>query len=274
MYLLLFLVVSRQMSWALIALIAGLSFQLACIYDALNWGLDLFYGAVGRLSLRRRRGVVFPSAATAGGLRRRSLPDVPLPRGSPTCSRGARYSPRRTFSDGATLIDTVCFAIVVSGLSDLSEPAIRSACRARIDRTLGEWSYFAFLVHWLAAFLVASILLDGEWRGWTLLLAVTPVVLVASAALAGLNRNSWSRCAAGCAALMEDRDPWHLPQYWMKPGVALATRNIPPSIRRGKIIWQANWPTRDDGRQLGFRSSRDSGALIIRSRRRGEWHWR
>jgi hypothetical protein len=43
-------------------------------------------------------------------------------------------------------------------------------------------------------------------------------------------------------------------------------RNIPPSIRRGKIIWQANWPTRDGGRQLRFRSSRDSGTFIIRSR--------
>jgi peptidoglycan/LPS O-acetylase OafA/YrhL len=53
---------------------------------------------------------------------------------------------------------------------------------------LGEWSYFAFLVHWLAGFLVAGVLLDGEWRGWTLLLGVTPLVLVASAAFATLNR--------------------------------------------------------------------------------------
>jgi peptidoglycan/LPS O-acetylase OafA/YrhL len=42
MYLLLFLIVSRRMSWALIALAAGLSFQLACLYDAIGWGLEYF----------------------------------------------------------------------------------------------------------------------------------------------------------------------------------------------------------------------------------------
>jgi peptidoglycan/LPS O-acetylase OafA/YrhL len=57
----------------------------------------------------------------------------------------------------------------------------------RIDRTLGEWSYFAFLGHWLAGFLIAGIFFNGDWRGWTLLLATTPVVLAASAVLAWLN---------------------------------------------------------------------------------------
>jgi peptidoglycan/LPS O-acetylase OafA/YrhL len=85
------------------------------------------------------------------------------------------------------LVDTVCFAVVVSGLSGLS-PHQFGPLVARIDRTLGEWSYFAFLGHWLAGFLVASIFFNGDWRGWTLLFAATPVVLAASAALAWLNR--------------------------------------------------------------------------------------
>jgi len=86
------------------------------------------------------------------------------------------------------LLDTICFGVVVSGLSGLSRRQF-SPIVDRIDRLFGEWSYFAFLVHWLAGFLVAGILLGGEWRGWTLLLAVTPVVLTSSAAFATLNRN-------------------------------------------------------------------------------------
>ena len=85
------------------------------------------------------------------------------------------------------LVDTICFAVIVSGLSGLS-PRQFGPVAERIDRTLGEWSYFVFLVHWLAGFLVASLLFNGDWRGWTLLLAVTPVVLAASAAFAWLNR--------------------------------------------------------------------------------------
>ena len=81
------------------------------------------------------------------------------------------------------LVDTVCFGVVVSGLSGISIHRFGPLAE-RIDRMLGEWSYFAFLVHWLAGFLVAGILLDGEWRGWILLLAVTPLVLAASAAFA------------------------------------------------------------------------------------------
>ena len=36
--------------------------------------------------------------------------------------------------------------------------------------------------------MLAAVLFDGYWRGWTLLLAVTPVVPVASVGLAWLNR--------------------------------------------------------------------------------------
>ena len=59
---------------------------------------------------------------------------------------------------------------------------------ARIDQTLGEWSYFAFLVHWLCSFAVAAVLPEGEHRGWLLFFATTPLVLVACAGFAVFNR--------------------------------------------------------------------------------------
>ena len=201
MYLLLFLIVSRRIAWALIAMAVGLSFQLACIFDAINWGFTI--------SRRHRPSFPSPSArccifcGRAGdGWRHRSPRDVPSPHGSPIWSQAARCCPRRMIFGPGYLIDTLCFAVVVSGLSGLSGDRFGPLVE-RIDRTLGEWSYFTFLGHWLAGFLVAGIFFDGDWRGWTLLVAVTPVVLVASAALAWLNRILWNRCGAGCAVLTD-----------------------------------------------------------------------
>jgi hypothetical protein len=70
--------------------------------------------------------------------------------------------------------DTICLSVVVSGLSGLPADCFGPLVE-RIDRTLGEWSYFAFPAHRQAGFVLAAILLDGYWRGWTPLLAVTPV---------------------------------------------------------------------------------------------------
>ena len=186
MYLLLYLVVSRQMSWALIALAAGLTFQLACVYDAMNWSLTYFtapsavlpfaVGAVLYFLRRHGRWVATPRAAGCAFL-------VWLA----NMLAGGTVFPASYIFGWGYLLDTVCFAIVVSGLSTLSSQQFGPLVE-RIDRMLGEWSYFAFLVHWLAGFLVVGILLDGETRGWILLFAVTPLVLVASAAFAMLNR--------------------------------------------------------------------------------------
>jgi peptidoglycan/LPS O-acetylase OafA/YrhL len=186
MYLLLYLVVSRRMSWSLITLVAGLSFQLVCVYDAMNWPLTYFTApsavfpfAVGALLyfLRRRAGWV-ASPFVAGWAFAAWIANM--------LAGGLVFTESYIFGWGY-LLDTVFFAVVVSGLSGLFSQQFGPRL-ARVDRTLGEWSYFAFLVHWLAGFLVAGIFLGGEWRGWTLLLAVTPVVLVASAAFAMLNR--------------------------------------------------------------------------------------
>jgi peptidoglycan/LPS O-acetylase OafA/YrhL len=186
MYLLLFLVVARRMAWAVVALVAGLSFQLVCIYDATNWGVDYFTAP----------SAVYPFAvgAVLYFLRRRAL-WIAGPRAA-ACAfaawlgnmlAGGTLLPMSWIFGPGYFFDTICFAIVVSGLSALSDRQFGPVVQ-RIDRTLGEWSYFAFLVHWLAGFLVACMLLNVDRRGWAMLLAVTPVVLVASAAFAWLSR--------------------------------------------------------------------------------------
>jgi len=81
-------------------------------------------------------------------------------------------------------LDTILFTIVVSGLAWRSfPPFIR-----HIDKVLGEWAYFVFLVQWLAGFAVALAFQWGQTRGWALFIAATPVALLASAELALLNR--------------------------------------------------------------------------------------
>jgi peptidoglycan/LPS O-acetylase OafA/YrhL len=186
MYLLLFLVMSRRLGWALIALAAGLSFQLACLYDAVGWGLEYFTApsavlpfAVGAVLYFLRRDFGWTAPPPAAGCAFAAWIGNMI--------AGGTVLPASHIFGLGYLIDTICFAVVVSGLSGLSAERFGSLV-GRIDRTLGEWSYFAFLTQWLAGFALAAILFDGYWRGWTLLLAVTPVVPVASAALAWLNR--------------------------------------------------------------------------------------
>ena len=186
MYLLLFLVISRRIGWALIALGAGLSFQLVSLHEALDWGLYYFTApsavfsfAVGAvLYFLRQQGRWTATPRAAGCAFVAWMANM--------LAGGAVLPASHIFGTGY-LIDTICFAVVVSGLSGVSARRFGPLAE-RIDRTLGEWSYFAFVVHWLAGFLLAGMLFNGDWRGWTLLVAVTPLVLAASAALAWLNR--------------------------------------------------------------------------------------
>jgi peptidoglycan/LPS O-acetylase OafA/YrhL len=186
MYLLLFLMVSRRIGWALIALAAGLTFQLACLYDAIGWGLEYFTApsavlpfAAGAVLYFLKRDLGWTAPPLAAG--------CAFAAWIANMVAGGMLLPASYIFGPGYLIDTICFSVVVSGLSGVSAGQF-GALAKRIDRTLGEWSYFAFLVHWLAGFVLAALLFDGNWRGWTLLLAVTPVVPVASAALASLNR--------------------------------------------------------------------------------------
>jgi peptidoglycan/LPS O-acetylase OafA/YrhL len=185
MYLLLYLVVSRQMSWALIALVAGLSFQLVCLYDDMNWPITYFTAPSAVLP--------FAFGAVLYFLRQRGWIASPLAAGCAFAAwianmlAGGTVFPEAHIFGLGYLLDTLFIAIVVSGLSGLSVQLIGPRL-GRIDRMFGDWSYFAFLVHWLAGFVVAGVLLSGQWRGWTLLVAVTPLVLMASAALVTLNQ--------------------------------------------------------------------------------------
>ena len=215
------------MSWALIALVAGLSFQLACVYDAMNWGLTYFtapsavlpfaVGAVLYFLRRHGRWIATPLAAGcafAGWLA--------------NMLAGGTVFPASYIFGWGYLLDTVCFAIVVSGLSGLSSQQFGPLVE-RIDRMLGEWSYFAFLVHWLAGFLVAGILLRRRN-------ARLDPASCGHAGGAGRKRrfcdgstgNSWSRCAAGCAVLMEDRRRRRLSRH--QPADA-SQRLVVPSCR-------------------------------------------
>jgi len=185
MYLLLFLIMARKMSWALIAMAAGLAFQLACIYDGIGWSLDYFTApaavlpfAVGAVLYFLRQSGRWTATPLAAG--------CAFVAWIANMVAGGTVLPASHVFGPGYLIDTLCFAVVVSGLAGLP-PNRFGPLVERIDRTLGEWSYFAFLTQWLAGFALAAILFDGYWRGWTLLLAVTPVVLVASAGLAWLN---------------------------------------------------------------------------------------
>jgi len=186
MYLLLFLIVSRRMEWAVLTLVAGLTFQLAWVYDSMGWSVNYFTAPAAVLP--------FAVGAVLYFLRRRNL-WIATPRMAALafvawlCNllAGGSLLPQSYVFGAGYFLDTICFAILVSGLSGLSKASVRPLIE-RIDRTLGEWSYFAFLVHWLCGFVVVTTVLGGEQRGWLLLLVVTPPVLAACAGFAALNR--------------------------------------------------------------------------------------
>jgi len=186
MYLLLFLIVSRRMEWAVLTLVAALVFQLAWAYESMGWAFSYFTAPAAVLP--------FAVGALLYFLRRRGLWTA-TPRLAALafvawlCNllAGGSVLPQSHIFGVGYFLDTICFAVVVSGLSGLSKESV-SPIIARIDRTLGEWSYFAFLVHWLCGFVVVAIVLGGGYRGWPLLLMATPLVLAACAGFAVLNR--------------------------------------------------------------------------------------
>jgi peptidoglycan/LPS O-acetylase OafA/YrhL len=183
MYVLLYFVIARRMEWAVFALVAGIAYQLACSFTGLNWDALYFFGpsavlpfAVGALIYflgKNELWTVTPQVAA-----------VAFVAWLANMLAGGSIFSDSYVSGAGYYLDTVFFTLVVAGLVGRRfGPLVR-----RIDTALGEWAYFAFLVQWLAAFVVAVAFLDGEWRGWTLMLATTPVIVVLSAGLAALNR--------------------------------------------------------------------------------------
>jgi len=185
MYLLLFVIVSRRLAWACIALCAGLSFQLVSSLDALGRGLDYFTApsavlpfAVGAVVyFVRQRGFVVGRTATAAAFVLWAC----------NMAAGGALLPSSYIFGLGYFADTLCMAILVCGLADCRD-RVSPAPLMAVDAGLGELSYFVFLSHWLAGFAASSVVPGGDQRGWALLAVATPITLAMSVAFSRLNR--------------------------------------------------------------------------------------
>ncbi len=184
MYLMLYLAIARRFGWALVALTAGLCYHLACSYGNLGWAAHYFPIPSAVLP--------FAAGAVVYFMRQRELwsvaPSVAFVAFAVWCANmvvgGWIFPDSYVFGIGYYL-GIVLFTIVVAGFAGLQ----LAPMLARVDRTLGEWAYFIFLVQWLAGFVVAVTFMPGHWRGWTLLAVATPAIILAGAVLAMLNRS-------------------------------------------------------------------------------------
>ncbi len=183
MYFLLYLIVARRLSFALVALAIGFYYHLA-VSTAGGDSPSLYFFAPSAL-------MPFAAGAVVYFLRRRESYVLPLPVVAvvfvvwlANMTAGGSLFPKSYIFGIGYYLDTVLVTILTAGLAERSfSPRLD-----RVDRTLGEWAYFVFLVQWLAGFAVASLVLSGEWRGWVLVLAATPVIFASGAGLAVVNR--------------------------------------------------------------------------------------
>jgi peptidoglycan/LPS O-acetylase OafA/YrhL len=183
MYILLWLIVSRREAWAAAALGVGIVYHLVCLDAGLGVSARYFSAPSALLSFStgalvyflRKRGVfnvgpVVGAVALVAWIANMMAPGWLLPE---SWVYGSSY-----------YIGTLAFAFVVAGLADQQ----LGARFARVDHAMGELAYPLFLVQFLCGFVVALAFFPGTWRGWTLTLAATPVLLGAAIALAKLNR--------------------------------------------------------------------------------------
>jgi peptidoglycan/LPS O-acetylase OafA/YrhL len=181
MYVLLFLVVARRPGWALVALTTGLCYHLACSYADLGWAAHYFTAASAVLPFAAGALVYFVQ-------RREPLPPIVANAAFAfwcvnMIAGGWIFSKSYIFGCGY-YVGIASFTVVVFGLTRQKFSPMVS----HMDRTLGEWAYFIFLVQWLAAFAVAVMLPPEQSRGWLLLMAATPVIIAAGAALSAVHR--------------------------------------------------------------------------------------
>jgi peptidoglycan/LPS O-acetylase OafA/YrhL len=183
MYLMLYLVVARRMSWAFLAFVAGLSYQLACRYAGMHWASYYFTAPAAVLP--------FASGALLYFLRKHELWTVtPLVAAVAFVGwfvnmiAGGLLLPDTYIFGIGYYLDGILFALVVAGLIGRSF----GASIERIGKALGDWAYCLFLLQWLVGFFVALALFHDQARGWTLLFAATLPVVLASAGLAALVR--------------------------------------------------------------------------------------
>jgi peptidoglycan/LPS O-acetylase OafA/YrhL len=183
MYLFLYLVVARRMAWALIALSASLTYHLACTGFGVPWGAYYFTApaaalpfAAGALLYFILKGELLIVSPRIAGI-------AFIAWAVNLLAGGWTFAGSYVFGLGYYL-DTILMTIVVGGLAwRRFHPLI-----GRLDKVLGEWAYFVFLVQWLAGFAVALAFHSGQSRGWAIFIAATPLAVLASAGLAFLNR--------------------------------------------------------------------------------------
>jgi peptidoglycan/LPS O-acetylase OafA/YrhL len=202
MYFLLWIVIARREAFAAAAVGVGIVYHLACLDAGLGLGARYFNAPSALLS--------FATGALIYFLRARGAFNVDLRCGlvalvlwvANTMAAGT-ILPESYVYGASYYIGTLAFAFVVVGLAN-QQPGPRFA---RLDHALGELAYPLFLVQWLVGFIVALAFFPGTWRGWTLTLVATPVMLGASIGLAKLNqltieplRNRVRRNAAGAAS--------------------------------------------------------------------------
>lgn len=183
MYVLLWLVIARREAFAAAAVGVGIVYHLACLDAGLGLGARYFNAPSALLS--------FATGALVWFLRRRGAFNIDLRCGLVALALwvanmvAAGSILPDTYVYGASYyIGTLAFAFVVVGLAEW-KPGARLA---RLDHALGEIAYPLFLVQWLAGFIVALAFFPGNWRGWTLMLATTPVMIGLSVGLAKLNQ--------------------------------------------------------------------------------------
>jgi peptidoglycan/LPS O-acetylase OafA/YrhL len=197
MYGLLFIAAARSERLALATLWFGVVYHLACI------GSDLDFTA--RYSAAPSAALSFASGAVAYFWCKRGALDV-TPSAAAlalvmwlanTVAAGSALTDAYTYGPGYYFASFL-FVVAVAGLSKIQAAPLV----AWIDRLLGEIAYPVFLVQWLAGFLTALAIGQGQWRGWTLTIASLPLIFAMAIALAYLNRRliepirqQW-RCAA------------------------------------------------------------------------------
>jgi peptidoglycan/LPS O-acetylase OafA/YrhL len=183
MYLLLYLIIARRMAWAMVAVTASLSYHLACTITGVSWEAYYFFAASAVLPFAVGALLYFILKGELWTITPRVTAMAFVAWFTNMLAGGWIFAPSYIFGLGYYL-DTILFSIVVGGLAwRRFHPAIRG-----VDKVLGEWAYFVFLVQWLAGFAVALAFHSGQARGWAICVAATPLALLASAGLALLNR--------------------------------------------------------------------------------------
>jgi peptidoglycan/LPS O-acetylase OafA/YrhL len=185
MYFLLWIVIARRPAFAAMALAAGISYHLACIYDGFPWTARYFTAPSATLSFSLGALVYFckqqrfPAIGLRGALLAFAVWALNM--------TAAWWILPDSYAYGVGYyLNTLAFALMVYGFAGCS---FGSRVRAW-DRRLGELAYPVFLLQWLAGFVTALVLFPGTGiaRGWAVTLAATPVILLGAAGLAFLHR--------------------------------------------------------------------------------------